>query len=126
EEQNERMEDRDPLLSDLTGQGRRLIERHIISEVLCYGVAPYKVMQLRDDLRADGDERALQYLDLPFELGDRPSDWDSLRDLALMVRARLESLGVDPSSAFTHADSTHPNVEAAELLTLLDERDLRR
>jgi hypothetical protein len=125
QDQTERIAGRDPLLTDLSGQARRSIERHIISEVLCYGVAPYKVMQLRDELYADGDERALQYLDLPFEAGDRPADWDSLRDLALMVRARLESLGVDPSSAFVHADSTHPNVEASELLTLLDERDLR-
>jgi hypothetical protein len=125
EDQIERIEDRDPLLVDLSGQARRSIERHIISEVLCYGVAPYKVMQLREELYADGDERALQYLDLPFELGDRPSDWDSLRDLALMVRARLESLGIDPASAFVQADSTHPNAEASELLSLLDERDLR-
>jgi hypothetical protein len=122
----ERMDDRQPLLIDLTDDARRIIERLIISEVLCYGVAPYKVMQLREGLDADGDERALQYLDLPYELGSRPSDWDGLRDLALMVRARLEGLGVDPSSAFAQAEMTHPNVNAAELLSLLDERDPRR
>jgi hypothetical protein len=121
-----RMEDRDPRLSDLGSDSRRAIERHIISEVLCYGVAPYKVMQLRESLRADGDERALQYLDLPFELGGRPADWDGLRDLALMVRARLEGLGVDPSSVYDQADATYPHVEASELLNLLDERDPRR
>jgi hypothetical protein len=126
EGQTERMEHRDPLLADLTGEARRTIERHIISEVLCYGVAPYKVMQLRDGFYADGDERALQYLDLPFELGDRPADWDGLRNSALMVRARLERLGIDPSTAYTQADGLHPNVDAAELLSLLDERDPRR
>jgi hypothetical protein len=126
EELTDRIEDRDPRLSDLGSDARRAIERHIISDVLCYGVAPYKVMQLRESLRADGDERALQYLDLPFELGDRPADWDGLRDLALMVRARLEGLGVDPSHAYDQADATYPQVEARELLTLLDERDPRR
>jgi len=126
EDQTERIDNRDPLLTDLTGEARRVIERHIISEVLSYGVAPYKVMQLREELLADGDERALQYLDLPFELGNRPADWDGLRDLALMVRARLEGLGIDPSGAFSQADTMHPTVEASELLSLLDERDLRR
>jgi hypothetical protein len=122
----QRMEDRDPRLSDLGSLSRRAIERHIISEVLCYGVPPYRVMQLRESLWADGDERALQYLDLPFELGDRPADWDGLRDLALMVRARLEGFGVDPSNVYEQADATHPQVEATELLNLLDERDPRR
>jgi hypothetical protein len=126
EEQTERIEGRDPHLSDLGTDSRRAIERHIVSEVLCYGVAPYKVMQLREILLADGDERALQYLDLPFELGDRPADWDGLRDLALMVRARLEGLGVDPAHAYEQADGSYPHVEARELLSLLDERDPRR
>lgn len=122
----QRMEGRDPRLSDLSSLSRRAIERLIVSEVLCYGVAPYKVMQLRESLRADGDERALQYLDLPFELGDRPPDWDGLRDLALMVRARLEGFGVDPSNVYEQADATYPHVEATDLLNLLDERDPRR
>jgi hypothetical protein len=124
--QTERMEGRDPNLIDLTDESRRTIERYIISEVLCYGVAPYQVMQLREGLRADGDERALQYLDLPFELGDRPDDWDGLRDRALMVRARLESLGVDPADSYHRAHASHPRAEASELLTLLEERDQRR
>jgi hypothetical protein len=68
----------------------------------------------------------LQYLDLPFELGDRPADWDGLRDRALMVRARLESYGVDPAEAFAQTEMGHPTVEASELLSLLDERDHRR
>lgn len=121
-----RIDDRDPLLSDLGDVSRRAIERYIVSEVLSYGVAPYRVMELREDLRAEGDDRALQYLDLPFELGDRPADWDRLRDRALMVRARLERLGVDPGDAFGRIDVSNPNAEASELLTLLDERDQRR
>jgi len=126
DEQTDRIEDRDPRLSDLSADARRAIERYIISDVLCYGVAPYKVMELRENLRASGDERALQYLDLPFELGDRPTDWDGLRDQALMIRAKLEAYGVDPSDAFGQTDVGHPVAEASELLALLDERDLRR
>ena len=121
-----RTEDRDPLLIDLSDAARRAVERFIISEVLSYGVAPYKVMELREGFRADGDDRALQYLDLPFELGDRPADWDRLRDRALMVRARLERLGVDPSRAYGQIDMSNPNAEASDLLTLLDEQDHRR
>jgi hypothetical protein len=83
-------------------------------------------MQLRESLGADGDERALQYLDLPFELGDRPADWDGLRDRALMVRSRLEGLGIDPSSAFANADVGYPTVSASELLAILDEQDHSR
>ena len=126
DEQSERIEDRDPRLADLSEDARRAIERYIISDVLCYGVAPYKVMELRETLRSTGDERALQYLDLPFELGGRPGDWDGLRDHALMVRAHLESYGVDPSEAFAQTEMSHPLAEAAELLGLLEERDLRR
>ena len=121
-----RFDDRDPLLSDLTEASRRAIERYIISEVLCYGLAPYKVMELREGLRTDGDDRALQYLDLPFELGDRPTDWDQLRDRALMVRARLERRGVDSSAAYSQMDIGNPNIQAAELLSLLDQYDPRR
>jgi hypothetical protein len=120
------IEGRDPLLSDLSDVSRRAIERHIISEVLCYGVAPYRVMELREDLRTDGDERALQYLDIPFELGDRPADWDQLRDRALMVRAQLERRGVDSGVVFVQVDVSNPNVTAAELLSLLEDRDPRR
>ena len=121
-----RLEDRDPHLSDLTESSRAAIERYIMSEIMCYGIAPYRVMQLREDLRVAGDERALQYLDLPFELGDRPADWDSLRDRALMARARLESLGVDPAGAYRQADGTHPDMPAAELLIWLEDQAARR
>lgn len=121
-----RIEGRDPLLADLGETSRRAIERHIISEVLCYGVAPYKVMELREGLRTDGDERALQYLDLPFELGDRPVDWDQLRDRALMVRARLELRGIDSGEAYGQLDVGNPNANAGELLALLDQYEPRR
>jgi hypothetical protein len=121
-----RIEDRDPLLSDLSDESRRAIERYIISDVLCYGLAPYKVMELREGLRTDGDERALQYLDLPFELGDRPDDWDQLRDRALMVRARLERRGVDSGDAYGQFDVGNPNTDAAEILSLLDQHEPRR
>jgi hypothetical protein len=121
-----RIEGRDPLLSDLGDTARRAIERYIISEVLCYGIAPYKVMELREGLRTDGDERALQYLDLPFELGDRPTDWDRLRDRALMVRARLEMRGVDSGEAYGQLDVGNPNADATELLALLDQFEPRR
>jgi len=124
-DRTERMEDRDPMLGDLSETSRRAIEWHIVSEVLSYGIAPYRVMQLREGLRSDGDERALQYLDLPFELGDRPVDWDALRDRALMARARLELFGADPTAAFVNADTAHPGMEISELLTILEDRDLR-
>jgi len=124
--QTMRLEGRDPLLSDLTESSRRVIERYIISDVLCYGLAPYKVMELREGLHTDGDDRALQYLDLPFEIGDRPTDWDQLRDRALMVRARLERRGVDSGLAYTQLDVSNSNAQAAELLSLLDQYDPRR
>ena len=121
-----RIDGREPLLSDLSEESRRAIERYIISDVLCYGLAPYKVMELREGLRTEGDDRALQYLDLPFELGDRPDDWDQLRDRALMVRARLERRGVDSGDAYGQFDVGNPNAQAAEILTLLDQHDPRR
>ena len=121
-----RLEGRDPNLSDLDPTTRRAIERYIVSDVLCYGVAPYRVMQLREEFRASGDERALQYLDLPFELGDRPADWDSLRDRALMVRARLEGIGVDPSDAYAQTENAQPDLNADDLLREIEDRDRRR
>ena len=124
--QTERIEGRDPLLADLTESSRRAIERYIVSDVLCYGIAPYRVMELREGLRTDGDDRALQYLDLPFELGDRPTDWDRLRDNALMVRARLERRGIDPSDAYGQLDVSNSNAHASELLALLDQYEPRR
>lgn len=121
-----RLEGRDPNLSDLDPLTRRAIERYIVSDVLCYGVAPYRVMQLREEFRAAGDERALQYLDLPFELGDRPGDWDSLRDRALMLRSRLEGIGVDPSDAYAQTDNAQPDLDADDLLREIEDQDRRR
>jgi hypothetical protein len=63
----------------------------------------------------------LQYLDLPFELGDRPVDWDGLRDRALMVRARLEGRGLDPADSFGQVEASQPDGEASTLLQMLDE-----
>jgi hypothetical protein len=126
EDQSIRLEGRDPNLVDLGDDARRAIERHIIAEVLCYGVAPYQAMQLREDLRTGGDERALQYLDLPFELGARPDDWDALRDRALMARSRLELMGIDPAGALAEAEASHPGAGAAELLDILLDREQRR
>ena len=121
-----RLEERDPSLSDLTDDGRQSIERMVISDVLCYGIAPYRVMELRERLRAAGDERSLQYLDLPFELGDRPPDWDRLRDEALMLRAHFERRGVDSSAAYSRADGLHPDASARDLMTLLEDQADRR
>jgi len=123
---NLRMEDRDPNLSDLGQEARAWIERYIVSEILCYGIAPFKVMQLREQLRVLDDDRALQYLDLPFELGDRPADWDGLRDRALMTRARLESLGVDPADAYRQADGAHPDASATDLLAWIEDQATNR
>jgi hypothetical protein len=122
---SERLYDRAPLLADLNDESRFTIERHILEEVLCYGVAPFRVMEMRERFHADGDHRALQYLDLPHELGDRPTDWDQLRDRALMVRARLELRGADSSVAFNQADVSAPNAGAAELLAFMDAWDPR-
>jgi hypothetical protein len=121
-----RLEDRDPNLADLDVDARQAIERFIISEALCYGVAPYRVMQLREERRVAGDERSLQYLDLPFELGDRPADWDRLRDLALMTRSRLEALGVDPAAAYMQSDGQYPDLSAEGLLQMIEERATQR
>lgn len=121
-----RLEERDPTLSDLTEDGKLSIERMVIADVLCYGIAPYRVMELRERLRAAGDERSLQYLDLPFELGDRPLDWDRLRDEALMLRAHYERRGVDCSDAYGRADGLHPEMSAHDLMRLLEDQADRR
>ncbi|MDP8924222.1 MAG: hypothetical protein M3O34_15270 [Chloroflexota bacterium] len=121
-----RLEERDPTLGDLTDDGRQSIERMVIADVLCYGIAPYRLMELRERLRAAGDERSLQYLDLPFELGGRPPDWDRLRDEALMLRAHIERRGVDPAEAYARADGLHPDASAHDLMTLIEDQADRR
>lgn len=122
----ERLEDRDPTLGDLTDGGRQSIERMVVADVLCYGIAPYRVMEIRERLREAGDERALQYLDLPFELGDRPPDWDRLRDEALMLRARFERRGQDSADAYASADGQHSNLSVRDLMAVLEEQTGRR
>jgi hypothetical protein len=126
DDRSERLEERDPTLADLSEEGRAGVERMIVADVLCYGIAPYRVMELRERLRAAGDERALQYLDLPFELGDRPPDWDRLRDEALMLRARFELRGMDSSAEFDRAESQHPDTPARDLMGLMEDQADRR
>ena len=115
------MTERDPLLADLTAESREAIERHIVAEVLGYGIAPVKAMELREMLQASGDERALQTLDLPFERGERPPDWDATRDRALRLRSTLERLGNDPAEIFARTEAAHPGLDAQALLTLIEE-----
>jgi hypothetical protein len=117
---------RDPLLEDLNEESRRAIEGHIVSEALGHGLAAIHTMHLRDRLEASSDERALQYLDLPWEHGARPTDWDELRDSALRLRARFEARGQDPTDAFQRAAAQHPGLDAAAILTLLAEEADRR
>ena len=117
-----RMLDADRRLADVTADGPRCIERHIVAEVLGYGIAPIKTMELRDNLGASGDDRALQYLDLPFESGERPADWDELRDRALRLRARMERRGWDSGELFSQVEAGHPGLDARELLAVLEER----
>ncbi len=123
---NARLLDRDPLLEDLDADSRRAIERHIVGETLGYGLAAIHTMQLRERLEASSDERALQYLDLPWEHGERPTDWDDLRDSALSLRARFEARGQDPTDAFQRAAIQHPGLDVAAVLTLLAEEADRR
>lgn len=121
-----RLTDREPLLEQLDEESRRAIEHHIVSEVLGYGIAPIHTMQLRERLEASADARALQYLDLPWEHGERPADWDELRDSALRLRARIEARGQAPTEAFGRAAAQHPGLDIAAILGLLDEETARR
>lgn len=121
EERGARMLDRDPTLADLTPEGRLAIERHLVAEILGYGIAPVRTMQLREWLNAAGDERSLQYLELPFERGERPRDWDALRDRSLQVRSRIAARAQDPTELFARTESAHPHLDAIALLTLLEE-----
>ncbi len=120
EDRNARLEHAAPTLDDLDVSSRVAVERQIIAEVLHYGIPPVEKMQLREELAATGDERSLQYLDLPFELAALPEDWEELRDHALRVRSVLESRGDDPSAALTRAVSARPDLAGRELLTLLE------
>lgn len=111
--------DRDPTLEDLTPDGRRAIERLLVAEVLGFGIAPIKIMELRELLDASDDARGLQYLDLPTDRGERPADWDSLRDRAARLRGRLSAAGHDPGDLFARTEADHPYLNAADVLDLL-------
>jgi hypothetical protein len=115
-----RLVDRDPTLADLGEEGRRAVERHVVADVLNYGLPPIAEMHLRDTLDATGDERSIQYLDLPFEHGERPEDWDELRDRALRLRAALEARGRDAADLLAKTESSRPDLDARGLLTLLE------
>lgn len=117
-----RLLDRDPALVDLSEEGRGMIEHHVVSEVMGYGIPPARTMGLREILTAAGDERSLQYFDLPFDRGERPGDWDELRDWALLLRGRMEFRGWDPSEVFSRTEATQPGLDARGLLKAVEER----
>lgn len=116
------LSDRDPALSDLSHSSRRAIERIIVHEALANGLAPVRFMELRDSFDAIGDERALQYLDLPYDRGERPVDWDELRDRSLRIRQRSDSRDFEPLEVLLELEAQFPDLEAAGLLRLLDRR----
>jgi hypothetical protein len=116
------MRDRDPVLSDLSSASRRAVERIIVHEALANGLPPIRFMELRDSFDAIGDERALQYLDLPYDRGERPVDWDDLRDQALRIRQRSDSRDFDPIGIYVELESQFPEFGADALLRLLNQR----
>jgi hypothetical protein len=114
-----RLGDHVPELADLSQAARHAIERHIVSDALQYGLAPYHAMALRQWLQDEGDERSLQYLDLVHDTGSRPSDWEALRQQAVDVRKALEQAGVDPARALERLERSHAGLGVAELLATL-------
>jgi hypothetical protein len=122
EDQFQALTDHDPALHDLSDSSRRAIERIIIHEALANGLAPVRFMELRDSFDAIGDERALQYLNLPYDRGERPADWDDLRDRSLRIRQRCDSRDFDPLEVLLELEQQFPDLEAAGLLRLLDRR----
>jgi hypothetical protein len=114
--------DRDPALTDLTGSSRRAIERIIVHEALANGLPPVRFMELRESFDAIGDERAMQYLNLPFDRGERPADWDDLRDRSLRIRQRSDSRDFEPLEVLLELEAQFPDLEALGLLRLLDRR----
>jgi hypothetical protein len=114
--------DRDPALGDLSDSSRRAIERIIVHEALANGLPPVRFMELRESLDAIGDERALQYLNLPYDRGERPTDWDDLRDRSLRIRQRSDSRDFEPLEVLLELEQQFPDLEATGLLRLLDRR----
>jgi hypothetical protein len=112
----------DPALIDLSSASRRAVERIIVHEALANGLPPVRFMELRESFDAIGDERALQYLNLPYERGERPADWDELRDTALRIRQRSDSREFEPLEVLLELEIQFPDLEAAALLRLLNRR----
>lgn len=116
------MYDRDPQLIDLRDSARVSIERIIVHEALANGLPPIQFMELREDFASVGDDRALQYLDLPYDRGERPSDWDDLRDTALRIRQRTDTRDLDPLSVLMELEAQFPELDSAARLKLLERR----
>ncbi|MFN0074539.1 MAG: hypothetical protein ACKVVP_23915 [Chloroflexota bacterium] len=116
------LSDQDPTLVDLASASRRAIERIIVHEALANGIPPVRYMELRESFHAIGDERALQYLDLPYDRGERPADWDELRDQSLRIRQRSDSRDFDPLNVLLELEIQFPELESAALLRLLNQR----
>jgi hypothetical protein len=116
------LQDRDPSLIDLSSASRRAIERLIVHEALANGLPPIRFMELRDSFDAIGDERALQYLDLPYDRGERPADWDELRDTSLRIRQRSDSRDFEPIEVLLELEVQFPDMDQAGLLRLLNRR----
>jgi hypothetical protein len=112
----------DPGLIDLSDASRRAVERIIVHEALANGLPPIRFMELRESFDAIGDERALQYLNLPYERGERPTDWEELRDTALRIRQRSDSRDFEPLEVLIELEIQFPDLEAAALLRLLNQR----
>jgi hypothetical protein len=109
-------------LIDLSSASRRVIERLIVHEALANGLPPIRFMELRDSFDAIGDERALQYLDLPYDRGERPADWDELRDTSLRIRQRSDSRDFEPIEVLLELEVQFPDMDQAGLLRLLNRR----
>jgi hypothetical protein len=116
-----RFEHAAPTLVDLDDWGRRAIERQIVADVMHYGLPPAVMMQLREDLLAAGDARSLQYLDLPFEAGTIPIDWEELRSYAIRVRSAIEMRGHSPGELFSRLLADRADLELRAILAQLED-----
>jgi hypothetical protein len=116
-----RLENASPGLVDLDDWGRRAIERQIVADVMHYGLPPAVMMQLREDLFAAGDARSLQYLDLQFDAGTVPTDWEELRSYAIQVRSILETRGYAPGELFSRLQAARPDLDLRAVLAQLED-----